>query len=134
MVICWLFIWLFVGYLFGYLLVICLVICLVRVFGFRYLTPLVFSYPILIRSRLVCEGCKGITEEKKKGGLDTFYILTLFLDSTTILWVKKSFLNPNEKKVRLPDTVLKRVSRLWWLISPKSGVFNNTQFSVSAHL
>ena len=36
------------------------------------------------------------TEEKKKGGQDAFYILTLFLGLTTILWMRKSFLNLNE--------------------------------------
>ena len=35
-------------------------------------------------------------QEKKIGGQDIFYILTLFLVSTNILWVGKSFLNPNE--------------------------------------
>ena len=33
---------------------------------------------------------------KKIGNQFIFYILTLFLGSTTILWVKKSLLNPNE--------------------------------------
>ena len=35
-------------------------------------------------------------QEKKIGGQDIFYILTLFLGSTTIQWVRKLFLNPNE--------------------------------------
>ena len=37
--------------------------------------------------------------EKKIGGQDIFYILTLFLDSTTIQLVRKLFLNPNEMVV-----------------------------------
>ena len=35
-------------------------------------------------------------QEKKTGSQDIFYILTLFLGSTTIQWVRKLFLNPNE--------------------------------------
>ena len=35
-------------------------------------------------------------QEKKIGGQDIFYILALFLDSTTIQWEKKLFLNPNK--------------------------------------
>ena len=35
-------------------------------------------------------------QKKKIGGQDVFYIFTLLLGSTTILWVWKSFLNPNE--------------------------------------
>ena len=35
-------------------------------------------------------------QEKKIGGEDIFYILTLFLGSTTIQWLRKSFLNLNE--------------------------------------
>ena len=50
------------------------------------ISDLISFYPILIRWRLlVYEGCIGITEEKKKGGQDAFYILILFPGSTTIL-------------------------------------------------
>ena len=35
-------------------------------------------------------------QEKRIGGEDIFYILPLFLGSTTILWVRKFFLNTNE--------------------------------------
>ena len=49
---------------------------------------------------LVYESCKGIIwkedRKKKMEGQDIFDILTLFLGSTIILWVWKSFLNPNE--------------------------------------
>ena len=35
-------------------------------------------------------------QEEKIGGKDIFYILPLFLSSTTIQWVRKFFLNTNE--------------------------------------
>ena len=35
-------------------------------------------------------------QEEKIGGQDIFYILPLFLGSTTIQWVRKFFLNTNE--------------------------------------
>ena len=56
---------------------------------FRYLTPLVSSYSILIRWRLlICEGCKEITEEKKKGAekryLSNFFISFEFLHGCSV--------------------------------------------------
>ena len=54
---------------------------------------------------LICEGCKGITDEKKIGDEDTFYILTLFLGLTINLSVRKSSLNPNVMVVSLRQGV-----------------------------
>ena len=54
---------------------------LIVVVGCLYMSLLVSSYPTLIRWRfLVCECCKGNTEEKKKGGEkeDIFLVSTLF--------------------------------------------------------
>ena len=78
----------------------------VYVFGFRYLTPPVSSYTILFRWRLlVCEGCKG-RKGRKTEREDIFLILTLFLSSTTILWLK-SYPLIQMKWLHLPDMVLK---------------------------
>ena len=44
-------------------------------------------------------------QEKKIKGQDFFYILTLFLGSTTILWLRKSFLIQNEMSASLRQDV-----------------------------
>ena len=77
------------------------------------------SHLNLLASSVSMEGCQGISEGWKKRDQDTFWILSLFLGSTTILWVGKFFLNPM-KASSLPDKVLNYTSRLRWLISPNS--------------
>ena len=78
---------------------------------------LVSSYSVLIHWHLlVCEGCKGITKEKKKGErryLFKFNFISFGIFAR-LLWIIRelSF---------LPNQALKYISRIRWLISPNSG-------------
>ena len=51
-------------------------------------------------------------QEENIGGIDIFYILPLFRDSTTIQWARKLFLNTNEM-VASPSQGVKYVSCSW---------------------
>ena len=59
-------------------------------------------------------------QEKKIGYQDIVYILNLFLDSTTIQWVRKLFLNPLEM-VASPRQGVKNVLVVLWYICPNLG-------------
>ena len=60
-------------------------------------------------------------QEKKIGGQGIFYVLTLLLGSTTIQWVRKLFLNPNEMVASLRQGVI-MLFVVFRYICPKFGV------------
>ena len=66
--------------------------------GYSILTPMLPCWFNFLDMKAVKELYER-RQEEKIGGQDIFYILPLFLGSTTIQWVRKFFLNTNEMVV-----------------------------------
>ena len=65
------------------------------ILGYSVLTPILFCWFNFLDMKAVKKLYER-RQEEKIGFQDIFYILPLFLGSTTIQWVKKLFLNTNE--------------------------------------